>query len=120
MQTLWEITCVSCCAPGMQGLRGSEMTLENEASFCSQPDLNLYIYLVYTFLFLVSSLAAETFTTVVQLPQRPLRSLCFTFPMFETTDGRSVESGCNDVRSAGRRQDVLTLQNAAAAGERWR
>lgn len=39
-----------------------------------------------------------------RLPRRPLRSPCFTFPVFESAAGRSLESGCNAGRSAGRQR----------------
>lgn len=70
---------------------------------------------------LASSVIAETFNVVIWLPRRLLCTPCFTFPMFESMVGRSVESGCNDVRSAGRQRMCwrcrTRLLQAAADGD---
>lgn len=91
--------CVSCRAPVMQGVRGSETSLEKEAEFCAMcyPDQQMSVYLFCTYLKKKRKI----------LSRKQLCFLCFPFPMFESMEGQlKVDAVKFDLRVAGGCVDV--------------
>lgn len=106
-----ESMCMSCRAPGMQGVRGSEMFFENKTNFCSLcswpgQQISLSDYLLCSY-FKKIKIIIITLKIILWLLQKPLCSLFFQFLMFESMEGQlKVIAAMFDPQVVGRCVDV--------------